>query len=721
VKIHKKFWWFLTVTSSATVVVLYTNFYLLWTLLSPADQVTVAGIVQQHLGYFCIAIFFLLLVIGFTVEWFFRFYIIPVNQLTQEIHLINTVNPSLRARVHGSEDVRYLAKTINQQADVLANLKHSYEQQLEEAKSKSENEKEILAALLADLPQGILVCNVDGQIVFYNRKVKDLLARYQPSGQDQDGDAQWIGLGRSVYGFVDSSLISRALKRVEDKLVQNQPLINERFLIKAKDESMLPAELLPVLNPENRITGFILYIEDLQAERKRKQAVSQHLQSWQHQMIQSISVVKTTAEILMDETSPSPQARDQMIQLLAEQSNLAAELLAKSHVQEEWSSHDNWPLTPTSVAEWSQFITQQVAEILGFELGIANSELDIQVSIDRHHLTGVLLLVLKKADPNIFPGSARGRFRQQGSWLYLDITWQGEAVSNDLLKKWKSQPLELYDTRLSLPLADILAYHGAKLWLCGDPESPERAGITLLVPIPGGHERVPSGGQMTILPESRPEYYDFNLFQQAGQSSELDNRPLTALTYTVFDTETTGLDPKGGDEIISIGAVRIVNGRLLKKEKFDQLVNPQRNVPRESIKYHGIQPLKLKNQPTIDKVLPEFHRFARDTILVGHNVAFDMRMLQLKEEQTGIRFTNPILDTLLLSAVVHPLQRDHSLNVLSQRLGISIVGRHTALGDAMATAQILIKLIALLGELDITTLLQARQASQKTLFSRLKY
>jgi DNA polymerase-3 subunit epsilon len=721
VKIHKKFWWFLTVTSSATVVVLYTNFYLLWTLLSPGDQATVGRIVHQHLGYFCIAIFFLLLVIGFTVEWFFRFYIIPVNQLTQEIHLINTVNPTLRARVHGSQDVRYLAKTINQQADVLANLKQSYEQQIEEAKSKSENEKEILAALLSDLPQGILVCNADGQIVFYNRKVKDLLARYRPSGGDQDGDTQWIGLGRSVYGFVDSSLISRALKRVEDKLAQNQPLINERFLIKAKDESMLPAELLPVLNPENRITGFILYIEDLQAERKRKQAVSQHLQSWQHQMIQSISVVKTAAEILMDETSPSPQVRDQMIRLLAEQSNLAAELLAKSDVHEEWSSDDNWPLTPTSVAEWSQFITQQVEETLEFELGIDNGELELQVSIDRHHLTGIVLFVLKKAAPNIHPGTARGRFRRQSSWLYLDITWQGEAVSNDLLKKWKSQPLELYDARLSLPLADILAYHGAKLWLCGDPESPERAGITMLLPIPGSQERARPGGRMTILPEARPEYYDFNLFQQAGQSSELDNRPLTELTYTVFDTETTGLDPKGGDEIISIGAVRIVNGRLLKKEKFDQLVNPQRHVPRESIKYHGIQPLKLKNQPTIDKVLPEFHRFARDTILVGHNVAFDMRMLQLKEEQTGIRFTNPILDTLLLSAVVHPLQRDHSLNVLSERLGISIVGRHTALGDAMATAQILIKLIALLGELDITTLLQARQASQKTLFSRLKY
>ncbi len=720
-RIHKKFWWFLTVTSSATVVVLYTNFYLLWTQLSPDDQVAVAALVHQHLGYFCIAIFFLLTVIGFTVEWFFRFYIIPVNQLTQEIHLINTVNSSLRARVQGSQDVRYLAKTINQHADTLANWKQSYEQRLAEAKTRSEHEKEILAALLADLPQGILVCNVDGQIVFYNRKVKDLLARYRLAEEDQDGEGQWVGLGRSVYSFVDRSLISKALERVDDNLARKQNLINERFLVKAKDQSMLPAELLPVLNRQDQITGFILYIEDLLAERKRKQAVSRHLQTWQHQMVQAVSVVKAAAEILSDEANQSSQVRDHMIRLLTEQSNLAAELLTQNDVQEKWSGNHNWPLTPTPVAEWSQFVIQRVREVLDFELEIDNRELGVQVSIDRHHLSGVLLFVLKKAGPNFPLETVRGRFYQRNSWLYLDITWHGDAVSNDMLKRWKNEPLELDDARLSLPLADILAYHGAKLWICGDAAALDRTGITLLVPIPGGYEILQSEGQMTILPEDRPECYDFNLFQQAGQSSELDNRLLTALTYTVFDTETTGLDPKGGDEIISIGAVRIVNGRLLKEEKFEQLVDPQRDVPWESIKCHGIRPDMLKGQPTIDQVMPEFHRFARNTILVGHNVAFDMRMLQMKEAQTGIRFINPILDTLLLSAVVHPLHKDHSLGVIAQRLGISIVGRHTALGDAVATAEILIKLIALLGELEITTLLQARQASQKTLFSRLKY
>ncbi|HQY07688.1 MAG TPA: exonuclease domain-containing protein, partial [Burkholderiaceae bacterium] len=108
-------------------------------------------------------------------------------------------------------------------------------------------------------------------------------------------------------------------------------------------------------------------------------------------------------------------------------------------------------------------------------------------------------------------------------------------------------------------------------------------------------------------------------------------------------------------------------------------------------------------------------------VLVAHNAAFDMRFLQLKEERTGLRFDHAVLDTLLLSAVVHPNQESHRLEAIAERFEINVIGRHTALGDAMVTAEVLIRLIPLLAEKGIHTLRQAREAQQQTYYARLKY
>ena len=97
------------------------------------------------------------------------------------------------------------------------------------------------------------------------------------------------------------------------------------------------------------------------------------------------------------------------------------------------------------------------------------------------------------------------------------------------------------------------------------------------VPLPPAGGRAGSRAEAPArAAESRPEYYDFDLFRYGDSARELDERRLSDLAYTVFDTETTGLEPSAGDEIISIGAVRIVNARLLKNEVFERLVNPRR-------------------------------------------------------------------------------------------------------------------------------------------------
>jgi DNA polymerase-3 subunit epsilon len=201
----------------------------------------------------------------------------------------------------------------------------------------------------------------------------------------------------------------------------------------------------------------------------------------------------------------------------------------------------------------------------------------------------------------------------------------------------------------------------------------------------------------------------------------LDDRPLKSLSFTVFDTETTGLNPSQGDEIIQIGATRIVNGRLLRQDAFEQLIDPGRSIPAASIPIHGISPAMVQGQPRIGQVLPTFHAYAHDTVLVAHNAAFDMKFLQLKEASTGLRFDQPVLDTLLLSAVIHPNQASHRLEAIAERMNITVLGRHTALGDAMVTAEVFLRMVPLLAEMGIHTLGQAREAAQKTYYARLKY
>lgn len=248
----------------------------------------------------------------------------------------------------------------------------------------------------------------------------------------------------------------------------------------------------------------------------------------------------------------------------------------------------------------------------------------------------------------------------------------------------------------------------------GSEDQCESLGLVLPLAQPERHWQDPSRGRQ------RPIYYEFDLFKQPGRE-ELGRVPLNRLTFVVFDTETTGLQPAEGDEIIQIGAIRIVNGRILYDEIMDQLVDPRRPIPLASVEIHGISPELLAGQPTIEKILPSFHHFAEGSVLVAHNAAFDMRFLRKNEVRAGVRFDHPVIDTLLLSSVVHPHQEKHSLDEVARRFQVPIVGRHTALGDAIVTAEILVRLIPLLEAGGIRTLEDAIEASAASPFAKMHF
>ncbi|MEW2917090.1 3'-5' exonuclease [Ruegeria sp. ANG10] len=207
-----------------------------------------------------------------------------------------------------------------------------------------------------------------------------------------------------------------------------------------------------------------------------------------------------------------------------------------------------------------------------------------------------------------------------------------------------------------------------------------------------------------IAPEAaRPLVYDFDLLNSAA-AGEFESLALRDLCFVVFDTETTGLLPHK-DEIVQIGAVRVVNGRIVQGERLDILVDPGMPIPPASTKVHHISDHMVQGAPDIAAAGRTFHQFARDAVIVAHNAPFDMAFLRRHAKRMDVDWDHPILDTVLLSAVLFGASDKHTLDALCDRLEIAIPHdlRHTALGDAVATAQALVKMLPMLQARGMTT------------------
>lgn len=172
--------------------------------------------------------------------------------------------------------------------------------------------------------------------------------------------------------------------------------------------------------------------------------------------------------------------------------------------------------------------------------------------------------------------------------------------------------------------------------------------------------------------------------------------------YVVVDLETTGLDPYK-DRVISVGAFRLKDGRVRIGDLFNELVNPGRDIPPDSIKIHAILPDQVAAARPAWEVFDDFLAYLGNDIMVAHHALFDLHFLnRVMRQQYGFRLQNLVVDTVLMcrSVMIEPDPYGQrmgakrcSLDTLAELFNIYVPDRHTALGDALATALILQRLL----------------------------
>lgn len=165
----------------------------------------------------------------------------------------------------------------------------------------------------------------------------------------------------------------------------------------------------------------------------------------------------------------------------------------------------------------------------------------------------------------------------------------------------------------------------------------------------------------------------------------------------VFDTETTGLNPKK-DEILSIGAIKVKDNKILTSEKFSLFVKPTKHVSENSIKIHQIRNVDLENAIPAQEAIEAFLQFIGSRTLVGYYLEFDVAMInKYVKAWLGITLPNPQIE---VSGLYHDkkIKRipegviDLRFDVIMKELGLPSFGKHDALNDAIMTAMMYIKL-----------------------------
>ena len=726
-KTDRRLWWLLGVAALVSLLWLAGTIGLVGATMDEEGRATVWRLVGEQSVLLLLTWSAGMGAIAWALKRWFDHWVTPSVQLAEEAQVLLKTDVVRTLPLKGNAETQALARLFNQLVEQREELRGEMDAKVQQAAQGIEQEKSRLAALMSELTQSVVVCNLDGRVLLYNNRAR-MQFRALSQAPGVAGGAELIGLGRSIYGVFDERLVAHALDNIRQRMRRGAGQPSAQFVTTTPSGQLLRVQMAPVrasvevgAEPDQALTGFVLMLDNITRDYEAESAKDQVMHTLTEGTRAALANMQAAIDML-DYPDLEPAMRERFLGVVREETRGLGQRIATLESRSADSGKSRWPLEEMLGADFLTAATRRIEAVTRVPASVVENDDSLWLKVESFSLLQALSYLTARLAEEFsvrFVQLRLGRAEDSINKARLDLIWSGQAMSTETVMSWEMDPIKLGSETLRVSVREVVERHGGAFWFERERVR-HQAFFRFLLPLANPQEQAEAAAALQP-GDSRPEYYDFDLFKTTEQTHALDERLLSELTYTVFDTETTGLNPSQGDEIIQIGAARVVNNKLLKQECFEQLVDPRRSIPAATIPIHGISPDMVQGQPTIEEVLPAFHAFAQDTVLVAHNAAFDMRFLQMKEQQTGKVFDHPVLDTLLLSAVVHPNQDSHRLEALSERFNVPIVGRHTALGDAMVTAEVFVKLIPLLAEKGILTLGQAREAAQKTYYARLRY
>lgn len=622
-------------------------------------------------------------------------YMRPIAEIRRGAEIVSRINLDHRIKIDTGDEIEELAVEFNLMAEKLGRVYHELEERVRDTTRTVQEERNRLATVLRTMVDGVVVANEAGEVILMNPGARMILDRGYSSG-----------IGAPLTDILPSDRLGFHLRRLRKAWAPGREAVEE-VVLPLSGGKLLKGSLSVIPGPDAERAGFLLVFRDLSAPAT--DGYEEPLRAMPRLLRGPVATSRALVETLQRHRDMSAEKRQAFIAALEQEQVRLSEQILSLEEAAAGARTSRWPA-----------ITSHPGELLEEALETASGQ---AVSVET---VGTVPMV--QVEPFSWVASLRcildwierrnaGRFPVVAS---LSEEEGSVVTSLRVLGPLRGNAAELESLPVSpageepLSLGETVRRNRGELWIRSQDSFLE-VRLALLQ----SQALLPRSGNGLI--EGEPEFYDFDLFlpRPVPEREEQLRADLAELEYVVFDTETTGLQISQGDKVVSISAVRIRRGRVQNADVFHTLVNPGRHIPAESTAFHHIEDHMVADAPSMNEVYPQFVKYAGDAVLVAHNAAFDKKCLDMAAAEAGLpQVDNPILDTLFLSVGLHSGTEGHSLEAMAERMGITIEGRHTSLGDARATAQIFLGLMSLLPARGVRTLAEAKAFCDANLLLR---
>src|SRR5574343_1310738 len=376
----------------------------------------------------------------------FKHYVEGLLRMAETLRLMLGANRNFRVSIEGPPEVQQLAQAANDLAQQRDALMDDVDSQIARAKASVEEEKNRLAALMSELAQAVVVCNLDGRILLYNNRAR-LQFKALAQGPTSVAGGALIGLGRSIFSILEKNQIEHTREVIDQRLSAGK-LAMSTFTTTTRGGQLLRIQMVPVLTSagegsERTMTGYVLTVENITRSIEEEERRDKALHTLSQGSRSAIGNMRAAVANLLDYTDMEPELRERFLRVIDDEVAKRSQVIDQTMSQLYDSLKKRWELEDILGIDIIAAAQRRIGDKLKLPTKTETVDEALWIKADSFSLVFALASLASKLHDHYEPRELRFRLSSNGKLAYLDLIWAGPAMSSETFYTWEMESMQV--------------------------------------------------------------------------------------------------------------------------------------------------------------------------------------------------------------------------------------------------------------------------------------